>query len=274
MATTPVPARLMLPRIPSFDRRSRRVAERDGERFVHRNFDRAGVGAGGDDLSRAQAFAARREEIREPDERAQRMTVAMPAVVRRQHAPFARDRHRERGERRIGAAREDRPDVEALVLHAVGHHLEPVDGSGVGIARAEELQHQPRLADRGAHVRFRIWRIALREIALQHEGDFGFDPRDRAGRRDGAGRRAEDRRREDRRRVDPSRRRRQRTLPAADLLAQQRDDAPLDRERRLDVDRRGIPAAGGRDVRRCAPRREASPHRRSGSRSWSSSRSV
>ncbi|KGD43503.1 hypothetical protein DO72_4905 [Burkholderia pseudomallei] len=95
----------------------------------------------------------------------------------------------------------------------------------VRIATAEHLEHEADLADGGAHLALVVRPRARRQVAIEHEGDFRFDPNGpRVGDDGERAARRTDRRCEDRRDDDPARRRK-RAFPAADRLDTRRAEA-------------------------------------------------
>ncbi|ABA53354.1 hypothetical protein BURPS1710b_A0043 [Burkholderia pseudomallei 1710b] len=216
-----------------FHRETAELAEAHGQRLAERRVDRARVRAGRHDLAGANRFAARREEIHEPAQRLERMPVRVAAVEHAVHA--APTLERDRLERRTQAAAHDRADAQPLIELIVREQFRHGGARRVRIAAAEHLEHEADLADGGAHLALVVRPRARRQVAIEHEGDFRFDPNGpRVGDDGERAARRTDRRCEDRRDDDPARRRK-RAFPAADRLAEPLGDAALDRERRLDV---------------------------------------
>ena len=82
MHTPPSPAKLIaLYDSNELNRQRAKVAESNVERRREWQLEHAGVRARRNDLTRLQTFVARREKIREPHQRTQRMTIAVTALV-------------------------------------------------------------------------------------------------------------------------------------------------------------------------------------------------
>ena len=227
-------------RLRSVTRQRAQVAVHDRERHVERRVDYAAIRARGHDHSRAQGIAALRKVIGEPVQRAQRMPVGVLAVAGHQRFVTVAHGDRERLQGPLERIADHGTDKQAAIRDAVRKQFGKSGGGRVGVARAHELEHEPHLAQRAAHVLFAVGRRARGQVARQHEGDLGLDFRRVAVGDDAAGRIPDDRGRENRRARDRTRSGRHRALPAANRLADEFSHAARNGERVGDIRRPNV----------------------------------
>src|SRR5207237_3838725 len=153
MHTPPSPARLIvLYHSNELNRQRAKVAESNVERRREWQLEHAGVRARRNDLTRLQTFVARREKIREPYQRTQRMTIAVTALVSQYRFRPAGNSDPDRFQRPNRTVVHFRSYEQSLVVESVGKHFEKGGARRIRVATACELQHESRLANRGAHV--------------------------------------------------------------------------------------------------------------------------
>src|SRR5215471_16657423 len=99
------------------------------------------------------------------------MPVGMTTVALMQLASGRFDRDRKFLERRVETALDNRSHEESLIVDLVGEYLAERNQSGIRVARIENLQHEPRLGDRGDHFVLAVGCAVRGEVAPEHERD-------------------------------------------------------------------------------------------------------
>ena len=105
------------------------------------------------------------------------MTIAVTALVSQYRFRPAGNSDPDRFQRPNRTVVHFRSDEQSLVVESIGKHFEKGGARRIRVATAYELEHQSRLANRGAHVGVAVRLSATFEITPEHEGNFGLDSR-------------------------------------------------------------------------------------------------